>query len=266
MSNGQLFHHYRIVWRPTLNIFKEEQIDLFQDFLKKENKYIISLEHGEKVKTINHIDIYIEFKKEIRKDKLKEKIIRLLKKHDICPPKTEIPIALKILPIRTNLEGVIGYSLKENNTKITKGFTEKELEYHKQKYIENTILDFNKKHQLRVNKKNLHIYFKRYILNKYRKQDKSPLTDKEYLVSFTMEDYEEITNKKVVVKQRKIKEPDGHKIIATILGEMGNDDYSLLWIDKRNIKDICYYLWSNINQNMETHFLEMLSFSESYMD
>ena len=82
MSNSKKFYHYRIIYSPLPEIFDEGHVDFFVNLLKKETRYAIAPEHGNKT-NISHLDIYVELVKEIRKDKLTDKIKRMLKKHKI---------------------------------------------------------------------------------------------------------------------------------------------------------------------------------------
>lgn len=257
MSNSIKYYHYRIIYRPRIEIFEENHIEIFAKLFRNETRHILAKESANTNSTINHIDMYIEFKKDIRKDKLKEKIFRTLKKEEIKIEKTEKNIAVRIQAIKNNVDGTIGYSLKEDNEKLIKGFTEKELEYYKNQYIENTIVNFNKKHCLRVTKKNIHIYFKLYIKNndiqiKY-------IQEKVYETIKIPDPY--YKNKTIDKKIEKLQ--DSTKIdpnwIIHILGEMGNNDYSLLWIDRKNIIPIVDYLKCNLEKEMETYFKSILS-------
>lgn len=202
-------------WEDTWNKIDKKKLIFFNLFTKNVEKYIISYEKGNK-DYYNHYQCYFKYPKPKRQDKIKESILKTLCKLEIELHPEERQHGIKVKEIKTNLETVRGYPLKEGGTFISKGFTEEELEIMKNNYLkhkENNDLD--KKSFFRTNPKNFHIYIRNFI-----NENPEHLKDK-----YTTED------------------------IKDILGEMTNRGYYLGFINSRNIIEKILYVKCFLNKN-----------------
>lgn len=207
---------YSITIRPHKTTFIEiekKKINFFPLFLKGVEKHIISYEKG-KDDTYNHFQCYIKYEKERRQDKIKESILRNLFKIGIELDPEEKLYGIKVKLIKTNIEGVIGYTLKEGGKCIT-NLTNEEIEKYKKIYLDHKTTNENdKKNFFKTNQKNYHIHIKNFI--------------KENEI-FYCEKYD--TND-----------------IKDIIGEMINRGYYMNFINSRNIIEKILYVKSYLNK------------------
>lgn len=154
-----------ITFHPRQEEFDKYQKEFITLFTKKfkEEKYIISYECG-KSDIKNHLQIFLD--KEYKNNQsLDRGIKRMIKSFEI----DNINIALKCKLIKNNINGVIGYVLKETDNEFTdviyNKFTIEELQEYKQHYLDIKNNRIIIKDKIRIRLKNLHIIMKRFIEN-----------------------------------------------------------------------------------------------------
>lgn len=205
--------YYSITIRPKQDNFNIlHKSPLFIPMLKdKLQKYIVSEERGTN-NVVNHYQCYFQYSKEVRSDSVKRSILTVIKKY-ITLTDEEKKYFLKVKPIKTNLEGTIGYTLKEENTYHT-NFTEEELEHYLKCYKEHLKNNsFDNKEYFRINPKNYHRIVERYI--------------EEHECSCDTYDIDNIKD---------------------IIGEMINKGYYFTFLNKRNFDEKTKYLIHYLNK------------------
>lgn len=217
--------YYSITFRPTIKEFekyREDFVDLFTTKFKEE-KYVISPEKAEK-DFINHYQIYLEFNTEKRPDTIKKTINVLYKSYEL----SYRDVALKVKPIKNNVENVIGYTLKEQDEKLNdviSNFDSKFLNERRLSYLQfqkDKVASFDK---VRVNVRTLPEIFKRYVENNHDRLLKDYNLNGKY--NFTEED------------------------VKIILLDMGQKEYQMLPIViSKDIKKIIKYLQLFIREKL----------------
>lgn len=207
-------YSYSITIRPRkedfdtylLNMNQEEYQELYG------KKYVVSFEKGQGDE-YNHIQSVMTTTKS-RSDSVRRMIVKYFsKKHLILTN-----ISLKVRSIKTNLEGVIGYCLKEGGKTYCNGYDQSFLSACLDKY--NSHADsqsYDKKSIFKINPKNYHIQVENYI------------------------------NNNLSLKQQVYNSSD----IKTILAKMAVKGYYLTFINDRNALRIYQYLQAYLNKSEE---------------
>lgn len=221
---------YSITIRPLLlnfNKLQESIIGLITKLNTKTNKYIIAEEKGQG-EEINHYQVYLQYKKNTKSSNVRRQIISIINKilkqsHTELSPQ-ELKHGIMVKQIKNNLEGTIGYTLKESN-KIHTNIKEEELDNYKSIYEEHAKTNnYDSKNYYRINNKNYHIKTLRYI--EETKQEK--------------EEYDE-------------------EDIERIIGEMINKQYYWTFLNKRNYLNIERYLLSFLNKTGQDYIQKLRS-------
>lgn len=225
--------HFSITFRPLLETYTKitETFDIFlNDFIKNTKRYIISKESGDNSLIDNHLQIYVETKKQTNQKNITKRLKRLLVKYNLS--KEEQKIALKVKDIKSNLQNVIGYPLKEKGDKLIYGFTLEEIEEYKKNYI-NTLID---KDYFRISRKNYHIYLEKYIY----------VNEKKIMDYFNSYQLPLITSIDGLRENKRFDD----KIIKYIIDSMIIDKYYFTFLNSRNIIDIIHYIKYYMNKEV----------------
>lgn len=229
---------YSITLRPRLQEFKKiNDYKYFDKILKKMKYYVIGKEKGN-CEEISHYQMVLIYNKETRVDTVRRTLINNFKKYI---PECDWKIALKVKSIKTNIEGVIGYCLKEGIDNISK--LEKEEEYYLNLYMKNKV----SKDYFRVNSKNYHIYVERYIqINE----------DFVYQLYKSTCHYKQEAMRYGLLTNKKIKVYYTDELIKYIIDNMIIEKYYFTFLTERNIDRVIGYLRFYLNG--ETGFCNFL--------
>lgn len=213
MTKNPKYTHYSITISPTIEEFNKMKVDglIVSGLIILSKHYIIAEEKGAS-EDLSHYQIYMETEKEIRQDKIRLKIKKLIEKHYQL---TNIKVALKVKPINTNINGVIGYTLKEGN-KIYTNMKQELLTRCKEEYLKFENKKKLDKEKYKINCKNYHIKVELYIKNNL-------LEEEGYCYSS----------------------------LVKIVGAMINEGYYFTFLTPRNYKDKMVYLQNYLNKNGE---------------
>lgn len=191
--------YFNFTFRPTLSEFSKYNEEFITKFEKKFkcDKYLISYEKGNS-DVINHLQGFIELRKEKRADSFRKTFNSLIKGYDISYPK----VALKITPVIRDVSICQGYILKELQADevsgefpslINKGYSIEYLlkvdsDYKKLTITKKVIVD-----KIRVNSRNFYVIFKNYVENNKEKikkygYDTKKTKDIEFIVRRMVQD------------------------------------------------------------------------------
>lgn len=214
--------HLSVTIRPRYESFQEimrNDDNILLMITQKLEKYIISEEKGQS-DYVNHYQCYFQLKKERQISKYKQSLINILKKNKIVLSPEEIKNGIVIKPVKTNLEGMIGYTLKEGRVKLT-NFTQEEQDKYLsiyQQHLEEKSNKYDKANKYRINAKNYHRIIEEYINEHSLKLD-----------TYTTED------------------------IFRITGEMANKGYYFTFLSSRNTHEKLSYVLHYLNKTMEKY-------------
>lgn len=209
---------FSITFRPTFDEFNKYNEEFLDRIQKNYDKYIFCYEKGTG-EQVNHLQGFIEFNKEkVANNFRKEFDKKIMKNFDISHPK----VALKISPIKRDVNTVMGYVLKEQtdlSSILQQGFNNEQLEKLQQDYKACVLEKKMKSDKHRISLRNIHIIMEDYIKNKY--PDLTELDE---------------------------------SMVRKILGQMGNDGYCLLPLTQRGFSHTVRYLTAYFNTGLEDYF------------
>lgn len=209
---------FSITFRPTFDEFNKYHEDFMDKIEKNYDKYIFCYEKGSGDE-INHLQGFMEFNKEkVANNFRKEFDRKIMKDFNIGHPK----VALKITPIKRDVNVCIGYVLKEQSdlsTILQCGFDNETLQKLQKDYLEVMKEKKMKSDKQRISLRNIHVLMEEYIK----------------------------------IKQIDIVEIE-EKDVRRILGLMGNDGYCLLPLTQRGFSHTVRYLTAYFNTGLEDYF------------
>lgn len=151
-----------ITFRPTIDEFNKYRDDFINRFISKfkDNKYVIAPEKANQ-DFVNHYQIFLDTDNRI--DSIKRSIDRITKDFDFSCRK----VAIRCKNINTNISGVIGYCLKEQDLSMDSsvmynGYTLEALLSYQAEYKQLSLDKRQSIDKIRVKLKNFHIVFKNY--------------------------------------------------------------------------------------------------------
>lgn len=206
--------HFSVTIRPRYENFQliQNTPTIIPALKLKLDKYIISEEKGGQ-EYVNHYQCYFRYKKNTKTSNVRRQLLTLFKKNKIHFLNDKI--AIKVKSIKSNLEGTIGYTLKEND-KYFSNFSDQEISDFLDTY--NDYLEKNKydnKNFFRINNKNYHIYVKRYIIEHKLEKEEYDLDD-----------------------------------IMILVAEMANKGYYFTFLNSRNTNEKLEYILHFLNGTM----------------
>ncbi len=157
--------YFNFTFRPTSEEFRkynEDWLDKFQRKFSKE-KYLVSYEKGT-ADDFNHLQGFIEFRKNKRADTLRKSFDLIMKDMTISYPK----VALKVSPVIRDVSICQGYILKEYKTDdldkiINNGYEMDYLINLHDSYLKSTIVKKLKVDKIRVNSRNFYVVYCNYV-------------------------------------------------------------------------------------------------------